>query len=196
SRWNFLLGGRIDRSRAKNVNYASTFDPVAGTSENPGAYSGVNVGASAWDGDVSWSGSVSYALTRRIRPYITVSQSAIVLDGNNNALSNDIIAAGHVGSAGLSEVGIKASLLEDRLFATVSAYEQARLDVELDDPEAVLYAYPTATKARGWTAELKWVPLRNLFVSAYATHQVTKYNPNYSATQLVDARTLGFQDVV
>lgn len=196
TRWNFVLGGRIDRSRAKNVNYASTFDPVAGTSENPGAFSGVNVGASAWDGEVSWSASASYALTRRIRPYVTVSRSAIVLDGNNNALSNDIINAGHIGSASLSELGIKASLFEDRLFATVSAYEQARMNVEVDDPEAVLFAYPTATKARGWTAELKWVPTRNLFVSAYATHQVTKYNPNYSSTQLVDARTLGFQDVL
>jgi iron complex outermembrane receptor protein len=196
SRWNFLLGGRIDRSHAKNVNYAGSFDPVAGTSENPGRYYETNVGASAWDGGVSWSGSVSYAMTRRIRPYFTISRSSIVLDGNNNALSNDIINAGHVGSAGLREVGLKASLFEDRVFATFCAFEQARLNVEVDDPEAVLYAYPSATKARGWTAELKWVPSRNLFFSAYATHQVTRYNPNYSATQLVDARTLGFQDVL
>ena len=196
ARWNLVLGGRFDRSRARNVNYAGTFDPVAGTSDNPGAYAASNVGASAWDGEASWSGSVSYALTRRIRPYLTVSRSAIVLDGNNNALSNDIINAGHIGTARLSELGIKASLFEDRLFATVSAYEQARTNVEVDDPDAVLYAYPTATRARGWTGELKWVPTRNLFVSAYATQQVTKYNPNYQATQLVDARTLGFQDVL
>lgn len=196
TRWNFLLGGRVDRSRAKNVNYAATFDPVAGTSANPGAYSGVDVGTRAWDGAVSWSASASYALTPRIRSYVTLARSGIVLDGNNNALSNEIIDAGHIGSANLSEVGVKASLLQDRLFATVSAYEQARTHVDLDDPEGLIYAYPSATKARGWSAEIKWVPTRNLFVSAYAMHQVTRYSPNYGTSQLVDARTLGFQDVL
>jgi iron complex outermembrane receptor protein len=196
TRWNFLLGGRVDSSRARNVDYASGYDPVAGTSANPGAYAGVDVRAAAWDDAVSWSASASYALTPDIRPYVTLARSAIVLDGNNNALSNDIIEAGHIGSANLSEIGIKASLLDDRLFATVSAYRQGRADVDLDDPDAVIYAYPTATEARGWSAEIKWVPTRNLFVSAYAMHQVTRYSPNYGASQLVDARTLGFQDVL
>jgi outer membrane receptor protein involved in Fe transport len=196
SRWNFLLGARVDVSHAENVNYASSFNPVAGTSANPGAYSGVDVGTSAWDDALSWSASASYALTRHIRPYATISRSAIVLDGNNNALSNEVIDAGHIGSASLVEVGIKGSLIDDKLFATLSAYEQARTNVDVDDPDALLYAYPTATKARGWSAELKWVPTRNLFVSAYAMHQVTRYDPNYSSSQLVDARTLGFQDVL
>ena len=119
-----------------------------------------------------------------------------MLDGNNNALSNEVIDAGHIGSASLAEVGIKASLLGDRLFATLSAYRQARMNVDLDDPEGVIFAYPTSTEARGWSAEIKWVPTRNLFLSAYAMHQVTRYSPNYGSSQLVDARTLGFQDVL
>jgi iron complex outermembrane recepter protein len=196
ARWNFLLGVRYDLSHAKNVTDAGSYNPVVGTSDSPGAYLGADVRAAAWDDAFSWSASGSYALTPHLRPYVTLSHSAIVLDGNNNALSNDVIDAGHIGSASLAEAGIKASLLRDRLFATVAAYEQSRTNVDLDDPDALLYAYPTATKARGWSAEVKWVPTRNLFVSAYAMHQVTRYNPNYSASQLVDARTLGFQDVL
>lgn len=196
ARWNFLLGGRYDTSRARNVDGASSYNPVVGTSANPGAYLGTDESAAAWDDAVSWSLSASYALTRHVRPYVTVARSAIVLDGNNNALSNNIIRAGHIGAATLAELGIKASLLDDRLFATASLYQQARADVDLDDPADVIVAYPTATEARGASAEIKWVPTRNLFLSAYAMHQVTRYTPNYSSAQLVDARTLGFQDVL
>jgi outer membrane receptor protein involved in Fe transport len=194
--WNFLVGGRYDGSRAKDVDRAASYNPVVGTSANPGAYMGTDDSAAAWDDAVSWSLSASYALQRNIRPYVTVARSAIVLDGNNNALSINIIRAGHIGSATLGELGIKASLLDDRLFATASLYQQARADVDLDDSADVIVAYPTATEARGVSAEIKWVPTRNLFLSAYATHQVTKYTPNYSSAQLVDARTLGFRDVL
>ena len=196
SRWNFLIGGRYDGSRAKDVDRASSYNPVTGTSANPGAYFGTDESAAAWDDAVSWSLSASYALQPNVRSYVTLARSAIVLDGNNNALSINTIRAGHIGSATLGEVGIKASLLDDRLFASASLYEQARADVDLDDPADVILAYPTATEARGVSAEIKWVPMRNLFLSAYAMHQVTRYTPNYSSAQLVDARTLGFQDVL
>jgi iron complex outermembrane recepter protein len=195
TRWNFLLGGRYDGSSARNVDRAEGYDPVAGTSANPGAYASADESASAWDDAVSWSVSASHAVTRNIRPYLTVAKTAIVLDGNNNALSNNIIRDGHIGSATLAELGIKVKLLDDRLFATASFYEQARADVDLDDSTDVIFAYPTATEAQGVSAELKWTPSRNLFMSAYAMHQVTRYNPNYSSAQLVDARDLGFQDV-
>jgi outer membrane receptor protein involved in Fe transport len=140
--------------------------------------------------------SASHALTRNVRPYVTIAQSAIVLDGNNNALSNNIIRAGHIGSATLAELGVKASLLDDRLFVTASLYRQARADVDSDDSADVILAYPTATRAQGASAEIKWVPTRNLFLSAYAMHQVTRYDPNAGSAQVVDARTLGFQDVL
>jgi iron complex outermembrane receptor protein len=196
ARWNFLLGGRYDGSRARNVDRASSFNPVIGTSANPGEYAEMDESAAAWDDAVSWSVSASHALTRNVRPYLTVARSAIVLDGNNNSLSNNIIRAGHIGSATLAELGIKASLLDDRLFATASLYRQARADVDSDDSADVILAYPTATEARGVSVEIKWIPTRNLFLSAYAMHQVTRFNPNYSSAQFVDARALGFQDVL
>ncbi len=194
--WNLLIGGRFDRSHAENIDYAESFNPTTGTSDNPGAYFGADACAAAWDDGASWSVSLSYAITPNIRPYVTAARSSIVLDGNNNALTNAVIQAGHVGSSRLDEVGIKASLFDEKLFIATAAYEQARLGVDNDDPAALLYAYPTATRARGLTAEVKWVPTPNLFLSLFAMHQVTRYDPNYTSVQLVDARTLGFQDIV
>ncbi|HEY5808677.1 MAG TPA: TonB-dependent receptor, partial [Povalibacter sp.] len=196
ARWALLLGGRYDRSRAENVDYAQSFNPVAGTSANPGAYFGNDVRAAAWDGGPSWNVSVSYALTPNVRPYVTMAEASVLLDANNNGLSNAIIGAGHIGAARLDEVGIKASLFDDKLFLTAAAYEQARVDVDADDPSALLYAYPTATRTRGLTAEVKWVPTPDLFVSAFAMKQTTRFEPNTGSVQLVDARTLGFRDVV
>jgi iron complex outermembrane receptor protein len=193
---NLLIGGRYDWSHAKNVDYAESFNPVVGNSANPGAYFGVDARTAAWDSGASWSASLSYALPFNIRPYITVSQSSIVLDGNNNMLTNAVIDAGHIGRASMREAGIKASLLHDRLSLTLAAFDQGREDVDSDDVNAVLYAYPTATDEHGWTAEIKWVPVRNLFMSLYAMKQVTRFDPNVGSVQLVDARTLGFQDVV
>ncbi|MFL6550758.1 MAG: TonB-dependent receptor plug domain-containing protein [Povalibacter sp.] len=196
SRWALMIGGRYDRSRAENVDYAESFNPTTGTAANPGAYFGSDMRASAWDGGASWNVSVSYALTPAIRPYITFAESSVMLDANNNQLTNAVIQAGHIGSSRLNEIGVKASVFDDRLFMTAAGYEQARTDIEADDPSALLYAYATATKTRGLTAELKWVPAPNTLLSLYGMKQTTRFDPNVGSTQLVDARTLGFQDIV
>jgi iron complex outermembrane receptor protein len=196
ARTNLLVGGRIDGSLARNVDYAGSFTANAGTSGNPGSVLAEDSTAKAWDSGASWSTSISYALTRNIRPYLTWARSSIVLDGNNNTLENAVIEAGHIGTALLKEVGIKASLLDERLFLSAAAYEQSRIEVDSDDPLDTLLAYASATKTEGWTGELKWVPLRNLFLSFYGLHQTTRYDPNVGSVQLVDARTLGFKDVL
>jgi hypothetical protein len=196
SRWAMMLGGRYDRSHAENIDYAESFNPTTGTAANPGAYFGVDMREAAWDGGVSWNVSVSYALTPTIRPYATFAESSVMLDANNNQLTNAVIEAGHIGSSRLNEIGIKASLFDDRLFMTAAGYEQARADIDADDPNALLYAYATATKARGVTAEVKWVPSPNAFLSLYGMKQTTTYDPNVGSPQLVDAKTLGFQDIV
>jgi iron complex outermembrane recepter protein len=196
TRWNLIVGGRTDTSRARNTDYAGSFIATTGTSSNPGRFMSSDATASAWDSGTSWSVSLSYHTPWHLRPYVTFSESSIVLDGNNNQLTNATIEAGHLGSASLKEIGVKASFLDDRLFFSLAGFEQARTGVDADDDPALVYTYATATRARGWEMELKWVPLRNFFVSLYALHQQTVFDPNVGSTQLVDARTLGFQDVV
>ena len=106
ARWNFLVGGRYDSSRAKNVDSRCQFQPGRRDLGESRRVSGRRTKAPLRGTTPSRGAlSASYALTRNVRPYVTVAESSIVLDGNNNALSNDIIQAGHIGSASLEEVG-------------------------------------------------------------------------------------------
>jgi iron complex outermembrane receptor protein len=192
---NLIVGGRIDGSEAQNVDHAGRFDPTMGTSANPGAFASADSSARGWDHGTSWSVSLSQNLPGNIRPYLTLAHSSIVLDANNNALTNTIIKAGHIGAAQLEEAGIKGLWLDGKMFFTSALYRQRREDVSENDDPTIINAYPTSTVTRGGEVELKWVPLRNLFASVYATRQITKYDPNIGGLMLVDARALGFQDV-
>ncbi len=57
-----------------------------------------------------------------------------------------------------------------------------------DDPSES--AEVTSTKARGLETEVKWVPNRNVFVSAYALWQKSEYIVDAAATIGLDARAL------
>jgi len=193
---NILLGARHDRSKAKNINYAGRYFYNTGTAAKPGAYAMLDDVAEAWDGGSSWSLSLSQQLPYGLHPYATISRATILLDGNNNSLLNDVIDAGHVGTAFLKEAGIKGSWLEGNLNLVSTVYEQGRADVAQNDLPNVINAYATATKTRGWQTEIKWVPRKNLLLSFFALKQVTKYLPNAGGVIQLDARALGFNDVL
>jgi outer membrane receptor protein involved in Fe transport len=195
-RTNVLVGGRIDGSRAKNTNRAGAFDTNTGTASNPGAFRTVDDTARGWERGTSWSLSVSHEIVPHVRPYATYSRSSLILDNNNNSMENAVIARGHIGSAELLEAGFKASLWNDKLFLSSAVYEQSRMDGSADDPSALLNTDVAHTTTRGWETELKWVPSQNLFVSLYALAQKTVFTFDTAANILVDARALGFQDVV
>jgi iron complex outermembrane receptor protein len=192
-RTNLLLGVRVDGSHARSTDFAG-FDPNTGTSANPGSFDARDQSASGWDSGVSWSASLSHSLTPHLRPYVTVAQASVALDGNNNAISNAVIDAGHIGRSELREVGLKASALAERLFMTVAAYRQRRV-LGGSEPQSVIGTYATATLTRGAELEIKWVPVRNSLLSLYVMRQETEFTPNVGGALLVDARTLGFQDI-
>lgn len=195
-RTNILVGGRIDGSRAKNTNKAGTFDIAVGTANNPGVFRAVDDTARGWDRGASWSISVSHEIVPHVRPYATYSRSSVILDNNNNSMDNAVIARGHIGSAELMEAGFKAGLWNEKLFLSSAVYEQSRMDGSADDPSALLNTDVAHTTTRGWETELKWVPSQNLFVSLYALAQKTVFKFATPANILVDARALGFLDVV
>jgi outer membrane receptor protein involved in Fe transport len=190
-----LLGARLDRSRAKNIEYAGTFDPFSGTSAQPGRVRTADDGARGYDTGVSWNLSVSRRLPFNTLPYVTVAESSLTLESNNNRMPNAVIRHGHVGKARLVEAGVKAGLLDERLFFSLAHYRQERLDVTEENSLALESADASATSTRGWEMELKWVPVEALFVSMYAVHQRTRFLPNSGDNILVDARTLGFTDI-
>lgn len=196
SNTNVVIGGRFDASQASNIDYAGLFNAVTGTSANPGKYATEDLMAKRWDHGSSWNVSIAQQLPGNVHPYFTLAKASIVLDANNNALTNVIINAGHLGDASLKELGVKASLFDGRLFFAVSAYEQKRIDVDGGDDPALINAYASATRTRGAGVEIKFAASRRLNFSLYGLEQRTYYDPNIGATLLVDARTLGFQDVL
>ena len=192
-RTNLLLGARLDGSHARNTEFAA-FNPNTGTSASPGAYAASDESASAWDSGASWSVSLSHSVTPDLRPYLTFARASVALDGNNNSLSNAIIESGHIGESELRELGLKASALSNKLFTTIAVYRQRRV-LGSTEPQALVGAYATATLTRGIELEVKWVPVRNSLLSMYALRQETEFTPNVGGALLVDARTLGFDDV-
>lgn len=190
---NVLFGGRYDYSKAKNTDFAS-FNPAAGSAANPGRPR-AQASAEGSDNGTSYSISVSHQLPFGIRPYVTFAESSLALDSNNNSLDNEVIEAGHIGKAELKEVGIKASFLDGKLLITTSAYEQTRTDITTND-DPTIGAEVSSTETEGWETEIKWVPFKNAYLSLYGLTQKTSYLFNNGGNVLIDARTLGFQDVV
>ena len=111
--------------------------------------------------------------------------------GNAQIASGDII-----GQAELKEAGVKWSGFGDKLFLSSAVYQQSRYDVtEPDDPS--FGAEVTSVITDGLEVEAKWAPSKNLFVSAFGIYQKAKYlDLPVSANINIDARTLGFRDVV
>jgi iron complex outermembrane recepter protein len=195
-RTNVMLGSRYDYSSAVNTELAGTYNPTTRTSANPGALRTADQRAKGDDEGSSWSVSLSHEIFQGTRPYITVAESSVALDTNNNKLVNATINDGHIGSAKLTEFGIKSAFLDGRLFFSLAHYEQTRTSITEEDPGSVLGAAVSSTLTEGVEAELRFNPLRNLVVALYGLNQETRFLPNSGANIVVNARTLGFRDVV
>jgi iron complex outermembrane recepter protein len=193
---NLVVGARVDRSHARNVDFAGTLDLRSGTAWEPAVFLPADARASGRDTSVSWSFSVSRELAENVRPYLTLARTGLALDGNNNRYDNDVIEAGHLGEARLVEIGVKADLLDGELFMSAAAYDQARTGVSEGDDRALFNAHVSSTATRGSELELKWAPTPKLFLSFYALEQTTTFRPNLGGAVMVDGRALGFQDVV
>lgn len=193
---NLLAGARFDLSEARNVDYAGTLDVTKGTAANPGVFAPADLGAHGWDNGTSWSLSLSHKLPGQFVPYVTWARSSLTLDTNINRISNQIIQQGHIGASRFTEAGVKASLLDHSLFFSSAWYEQRRIGVNAVGDPSLGNTEVAATLSRGWETELKWVPVRNVLTTFYALTQSTYYTPNRGGNIQVDARALGFQDVV
>ena len=156
------------------------------------------------DSGKSWSISVSQQLPWGLRPYFTAANSSLTLDGSNNIIQASVIQNastgvynGFIGEAFLREVGVKGSWLGGKLQGSIAGFRQSRNDVtQPDDPSAG--ADVSATEAEGIELEMRWTPIRNLFVSGYVSYQTQEYvtAPASSTTLEVNGRQVGFQDVI
>ncbi|HEX2585224.1 MAG TPA: TonB-dependent receptor plug domain-containing protein [Steroidobacteraceae bacterium] len=196
SHTNVMLGGRFDVTHARNTDYAGRYNFSTGTTSNPGAVFVSDDVATSWDHSPSWSISISQKLPYDIHPYVTLARSSITLDSNNNSFTNPVIRAGPIGNSSLKEAGLKSSLFNGKGLLSIAAYKQGRTDVTDSDDASLLNAYATATTTWGWQSELKWTIGERALLSAYLIKQTTDYTPNVGGSIQVDARALGFKDVV
>lgn len=196
SKTNLTVGGRYDRVEARNTDYPE-FLFATGTSANPGSYSTETVTDRGSDTGTSFSASLSHQLPYGLRPYVTYSRSSLTLVGSSQNIGGSQVAQDALlGLAELKEAGLKISLFNDKLFLSSAVYEQSRYDVtEPDDPS--FGAEVTSVVTEGVEFEAKYAPMSNLFISAFAIYQKAHYlDLPVGANINIDARTLGFQDVV
>jgi len=103
---------------------------------------------------VSFTLSVSYDLPYGITPYFTYSEQRTLITGQGAELDVANAANGDIfGVSDLMEAGVKASMLDGRLFAAISIFEQERVDFSAQD-----LVTNNTTNTRGIELEARWLP--------------------------------------
>lgn len=198
---NLLIGGRMDYVDAKTMEPRGSYEK--GSSTNPGApysfYAGTGLflpdDIKAEDSDLgeSWSTSLSYTPVKGVTIYGTYANQSLIV---NNASAQEfsvrpLLVGQLLGRSKMVESGIKASLLKNRLFATVAWYEQTRASF---DPVSTVGGGASNTLSRGWETDFRYVINNQWTVIAGVTFSYAHYLQG--GTISVDARTLGYPDVV
>lgn len=204
---NILVGGRYDQTDARATEVPS-FTESAGVSPAPGVVCtapgpgcpgrllGTETTVYNSDEGRSWSVSVSHQIGDRWRPYVTLAESSLLLASSNDLVQVSIVRGGNlVGEAELKEVGIKAGFFNDKLQWTTSGFEQTRIDIQSpEDPSDA--ADVSSSVTRGIETEIRWVPRRNLFLSAYVLNMFSELLFDSTANLQMSARDLGYMDVI
>jgi Outer membrane receptor proteins, mostly Fe transport len=130
-------------------------------------------GASAENSEDSfgYSASLSYDLPGRITPYATFAVQPTPVMGQTGEVAVSAVSTEPLYDSELREIGVKAELLERKLFAGVAAYRQNRTSF---DP---ITNTATATRSEGIEADLRFVPIPKLSITGAATFQKTVFYP-------------------
>ncbi len=118
-----------------------------------------------------YSASLSYDLPGRITPYATFAVQPTPVMGQTGEVSTGAVNTEPLYDSELREIGVKAELLENKLFAGVAAYRQNRTSF---DP---ITNTATATQSEGIEADLRFVPIPQLSITGAATFQKTVFYP-------------------
>ena len=116
------------------------------------------------DGDASgtsWTFSASYEIPNTsIIPYVTMAEQATVIAGQGAELTvSNVASGGAFDTSELTEFGVKGQLLEDRLYFSLSLYEQERTDFS-----AQSIVTNQAVKTEGTEVEVRWSVNERLLV--------------------------------
>ncbi len=137
---NLIAGGRWDYLDMESQELADSID-------------GASPKAADKDDAKSWSASLSYQLPFGLRPYVTKAKQSTLILGQGGQIPTGALADGNaIGDSELEEIGIKASLLDNRLFMALDYFKQARIDYQAQDTVT-----NNTTEAKGYEFEARWV---------------------------------------
>lgn len=172
-RTNIVIGARWDAIDAYSFVPDDVLHPSAGTS------------ATGSDDGFSYTVSLSHEIVDGVRPYITYAEQETLIYGTDGGISTTIVADGPYNPVELQEIGIKASLFENKLFGAVSAYHQTRNSFTFETGQVL------STTAEGLEVEVRWVPIDTLILTAGGTWQKTEYTPVRPAITTVNGAVFG-----
>ena len=159
-RLNAVLGARYDHLRLAS---RQPLDKLLLPSSNNFCLDASCVALEASDevGGVSWTASLSYDAGAGLRPYATASVQSTVIAGQGAEITTSNIARGEAfDQSRLKELGLKGSLLDDRLYFAWAWYEQERTDFS-----AQAIVTNQASRTTGREFELRWTVTERLLVS-------------------------------
>ncbi|MEE4661912.1 MAG: TonB-dependent receptor, partial [Halieaceae bacterium] len=162
---NLLVGARYDYVDAEGEN-GDGDGPIRLTTFDPnGEYS-----ASNSDDGFTYTVSASYNLPGGFTPYVTYAEQQTIVSGAAGEISTaNIFNKTFLGESELTEFGLKASLLDGRLFAAVAYYDQERIAFDAQNP---VNNQPVVSE--GVEFEFRYVPFDKLALVGTYSNQETK----------------------
>ena len=152
-RLSFILSGRWDEYKAST--YGTTITPDYAQ-------------ADASDNGFTYNASMNFKLTSDITSYITHAESKYLELGQGGMIAKDNIAAGNwLQDSKITEVGLKGTLLEKKMYATIAYYEQEKSSY---DAQAGAFDY---YKSKGTELEIRYAPTKSLSFTGTGTWQRT-----------------------
>ncbi|HEY5810257.1 MAG TPA: TonB-dependent receptor, partial [Povalibacter sp.] len=164
---NLLAGARYDYLDMKS-------EILADSNDSPGTK------ADDTDSATSWSASLSYQLPFGLRPYATIAEQSTLILGQGGQIPATALASGSaVADSELHEYGIKAAMLDNKLYLALDYFEQERLDYNAQDTVT-----NNTTQAKGYEFEARWVVNKNVTLTgAYTDLKVYNLGAADAGTQ-------------
>lgn len=149
------------------------YDYYDATTNGTDILTGVYHKRSRSDDAFTYNASVSYALPNGLTPYVTHAESTYLELGQGGMIYEGNLDASIPGDtwlqdSTLTEVGLKASLWNTKLFATLAHYEQKKSAFDTDAGNFTKY------ESKGTEFELRFAPSKSLSFTGAATWQRTE----------------------
>jgi iron complex outermembrane receptor protein len=136
------------------------------------------------DDGFSWSLSVSREILQGVRPYATYSRQETLVHGIDGGVGISVVPDA-LNTSELREIGVKSSLLDNKLFLALSGYRQTRTSFTADTQQV------PASLSHGLEFEARWVPSERLSLAGGGNWQKTRYDPVRTGPLIVSPSYFG-----